>query len=72
MNINTDELYAKEDIISNASCTTNCSALVTKVSNDSFDIECGLMAQNTVDRPYRKYWGSGIYSINIACSQIYK
>eukprot|EP00483_Globobulimina_turgida_P009147 UN09165 len=43
MNVNTDDLDAKEEIISNASCTTNCLAPVTKVLNDAFCIECGLM-----------------------------
>lgn len=34
---------AKDDIISNASCTTNCLALVCKVLNDTFGIKRGLM-----------------------------
>jgi len=34
---------AKHDVISNASCTTNCLAPVAKVLNDSFGIERGLM-----------------------------
>jgi len=33
----------KHDVISNASCTTNCLAPVAKVLNDSFGIERGLM-----------------------------
>eukprot|EP01083_Nonionella_stella_P141150 434325_1 len=67
MNVNTDELDVKEEIISNASCTTNCLAPVTKVLNDTFGIECGLMTtvhavtatQNCVDGPHRKDWRSG-------------
>jgi len=67
MNVNTDELDVKENIISNASCTTNCLAPISKVLNDSFGIECGLMTtvhavtatQNTVDGPHRKDWRSG-------------
>ena len=40
-----DDLYdpAKHDIISLASCTTNCLAPVSKVLNDTFGIEKGLM-----------------------------
>jgi glyceraldehyde 3-phosphate dehydrogenase len=39
------DLYdpAKHDVISTASCTTNCLAPVAKVLNDSFGIESGLM-----------------------------
>lgn len=67
MNINTDELDAKSDIISNASCTTNCLAPVAKVLNDTFGIEEGLMTtvhavtatQKTVDAPSGKDWRSG-------------
>ncbi len=35
--------YAGQDIVSNASCTTNCLAPVAKVLNDKFGIESGLM-----------------------------
>jgi glyceraldehyde 3-phosphate dehydrogenase len=67
MNVNTDTLDAKEEIISNASCTTNCLAPVVKVLNDAFGIKCGLMTtvhavtatQNVVDGPHRKDWRSG-------------
>jgi len=67
MNVNTDTLDAKEEVISNASCTTNCLAPVIKVLNDSFGVEEGLMTtvhavtatQNTVDGPHRKDWRSG-------------
>lgn len=40
-----DQLYdpARHNIVSNASCTTNCLAPVAKVLNDSFGIEHGLM-----------------------------
>jgi glyceraldehyde 3-phosphate dehydrogenase len=52
---------AKHFIVSNASCTTNCLAPVTKVLNDSFGIERGLMVtihaytadQNLVDAPHK-------------------
>lgn len=60
--------YKKEmDIVSNASCTTNCLAPVTKVLNDSFGIVEGLMTtvhattatQKTVDGPSAKDWRGG-------------
>lgn len=56
-----------DTIVSNASCTTNCLALVTKVLLDSFGIEEGLMTtihamtatQPTVDGPSKKDWRGG-------------
>jgi glyceraldehyde 3-phosphate dehydrogenase len=60
--------YKKEmDMISNASCTTNCLAPVTKVLNDNFGIIEGLMTtvhattatQKTVDGPSAKDWRGG-------------
>ena len=51
----------KMDVISNASCTTNCLAPMAKVLNDSFGIEHGLMTtihsytndQNLLDLPHK-------------------
>ena len=37
------ESYAGQTIVSNASCTTNCLAPLTKVINDSFGVKRGLM-----------------------------
>ncbi len=57
----------KDSIISNASCTTNCLAPITKVLLDRFGIEEGLMttihamtaSQPTVDGPSKKDWRGG-------------
>ncbi len=63
-----DETLSREDhIISNASCTTNCLAPITKVLLDNFGIEEGLMTtvhsytatQLTNDGPSRKDWKGG-------------
>ena len=59
--------YAEQDIISNASCTTNCLAPITKVLNDKFGVKRGLMTtvhaatatQKTVDGPSKKDWRGG-------------
>ncbi len=61
-NVNHDILDGSEDIISCASCTTNCLAPMAKVLNDSFGIQVGSMTtvhaytndQNTLDAPHAK------------------
>ncbi len=62
-----DKTYAGQKIISNASCTTNCLAPISKVLNDTFGIKRGLMTtvhaatatQKTVDGPSKKDWRGG-------------
>lgn len=64
--VNSDT-YAGQDVISNASCTTNCLAPVAKVLNDKWGIKRGLMTtvhaatatQKTVDGPSNKDWRGG-------------
>lgn len=59
--------YAGETIVSNASCTTNCLAPITKVLHDNFGLAEGLMTtvhattatQKTVDGPSAKDWRGG-------------
>jgi glyceraldehyde 3-phosphate dehydrogenase len=46
LGVNTEVLKPEHKIVSNASCTTNCLAPISKVLNDSFGIEFGLM--NTI------------------------
>jgi glyceraldehyde 3-phosphate dehydrogenase len=58
---------AKDTVVSNASCTTNCLAPIAKVINDNFGLEEGLMTtvhamtatQPTVDGPSKKDWRGG-------------
>lgn len=63
-----NEKYSKDmNIVSNASCTTNCLAPLAKVINDNFGIVEGLMTtvhattntQKTVDAPSNKDWRGG-------------
>ena len=64
VNFNT---YAGQDIVSNASCTTNCLAPLARVVHETFGIKDGLMTtvhattatQKTVDGPSAKDWRGG-------------
>ncbi len=67
MGVNHKDYKANMTVVSNASCTTNCLAPLTKVIHDAFGIEEGLMTtvhsttatQKTVDGPSAKDWRGG-------------
>ena len=67
MGVNHKEYKSDMNIVSNASCTTNCLAPLAKVINDKFGIIEGLMTtvhattatQKTVDGPSKKDWRGG-------------
>lgn len=61
------DTYVGQDIVSNASCTTNCLAPIAKILNDKWGVKDGLMTtvhattatQKTVDGPSVKDWRGG-------------
>ena len=67
MGVNNDKYTPDMNIISNASCTTNCLAPLAKVIHDNFGIKDGLMTtvhsttatQKTVDGASKKDWRGG-------------
>merc|ERR1719498_1460791 len=67
MGVNHTEYTKDKNVVSNASCTTNCLAPLAKIINDNFTIVEGLMTtvhaitatQKTVDGPSGKYWRGG-------------
>ncbi|MCL1802997.1 MAG: type I glyceraldehyde-3-phosphate dehydrogenase [Eubacteriaceae bacterium] len=67
MGVNHTEYDPAIDVVSNASCTTNCLAPLAKIVHDNFGIASGLMTtvhsvtatQRTVDGPSAKDWRGG-------------
>ena len=67
MGVNNDKYDPSMNVISNASCTTNCLAPLAKIINDNFGIKDGLMTtvhsttatQKTVDGASKKDWRGG-------------
>ena len=67
MGVNHQLYTSSQNIVSNASCTTNCLALLAKVINDNFGLKEGLMTtihavtatQQVVDGPSAKDWRGG-------------
>lgn len=61
MGVNDHLITGDEDIVSNASCTTNCAAPMVKVLDDAFGVEAGLLStvhaytgdQRLVDAPHK-------------------
>ena len=67
MGVNNTEYTKDQEVVSNASCTTNCLAPLAKIINDNFGIKEGLMTtvhsytatQLIVDGPSKKDWRGG-------------
>jgi len=67
MGVNQNKYEKSMNVVSNASCTTNCLAPLAKVVNDEFGLKEGLMTtvhavtatQQTVDGPSQKDWRGG-------------
>ncbi|MDR0929524.1 MAG: type I glyceraldehyde-3-phosphate dehydrogenase [Oscillospiraceae bacterium] len=67
MGVNQDTYTKDMDVVSNASCTTNCLAPLASIIHDKYGIESGLMTtvhattatQKTVDGPSKKDWRGG-------------
>ena len=67
MGVNQEKYESSMNVVSNASCTTNCLAPIAKIVNDEFGLKEGLMTtvhavtatQQTVDGPSQKDWRGG-------------
>lgn len=67
MGVNNEKYKSDMNVVSNASCTTNCLAPIVKVLNDNFGVVEGLMTtihsytstQKSVDGPSKKDWRGG-------------
>jgi len=73
LGVNDESLKAEHEIISNASCTTNCLAPVCKVLHDNFGIESGFMTtihsytndQKILDLPHKDLRRARAAAMNI-------
>jgi glyceraldehyde 3-phosphate dehydrogenase len=73
LGVNDDKITGNEDILSNASCTTNCLAPVAKVLHDTFGIQKGFITtihaytadQNLQDAPHKDLRRARAAAINI-------
>ncbi|GAA1087933.1 type I glyceraldehyde-3-phosphate dehydrogenase [Tsukamurella spumae] len=73
MGVNDDKYDGSQDVISNASCTTNCLGPLAKVVNDEFGIVSGLMTtvhaytqdQNLQDGPHKDLRRARAAAINV-------
>jgi glyceraldehyde 3-phosphate dehydrogenase len=71
--VNDENINSSHNIISNASCTTNCLAPVAKVLNDNFGIEEGFMTtvhsytgdQPTIDRDHKDVYRARAAAVNM-------
>jgi glyceraldehyde 3-phosphate dehydrogenase len=71
--VNHDKLEASHEVVSNASCTTNCLAPVAKVLNDSIGIERGFMTTvhaYTGDQPVLDTLHSDLHRARAAASSM--
>ena len=73
MGVNDDKFDSSHEVISTASCTTNCLAPVAKVLNDAFGIDKGLMTtihaytndQRILDLPHKDLRRARAAAVNI-------
>ncbi len=73
LGVNEEMLKSEDKIVSNASCTTNCLAPITKVLHDNFTIKSGLMTtvhaytsdQRLIDTPHSDMRRARAAALNI-------